>query len=204
MTNEFTAGIEGRDLFLAAGEVRQLTLPLDQGGRHRLVIADSASAQQVVEALESCPGVGVLPADGGLLGALTVADNFALALRYGSEFDDIPRDELDLAAAFSLCGLAVERVALLGRAQPMNLERVERWTLGFVRWLLRPPELLVIDRLFSGLTRRQADGLIALEMVYHRRHPFRTVLFVDLDSHELPELPECRSLTRLAETLCHC
>ncbi len=204
MTNEFTAGIEGRDLLLAAGEVRQLALPLDQGGRHRLVIADSASAQQVVEALESCPGVGVLPADGGLLGALTVADNFALALRYGSELDDTLRDELDLAAALELCGLTAERVAVLGRTQPMNLDRIERWTLGFARWLLRPPELLVIDRLFSGLTRRQADGLIALEMAYHRRHPFRTVLFVDLDSHELPELPECRSLTRLAETPCHC
>lgn len=204
MTNEFTAGIEGRDLFLAAGEVRQLTLPLDRGGRHRLVVADSASAQQVVEALETCPGVGVLPADGGLLGALTVADNFALALRYGSEFDDTLRDELDLAAALGLCGLTAERVAVLGRVQPMNLDRIERWTLGFARWLLRPPELLVIDRLFAGLARRQADALIALETVYHRRHPFRTVLFVDLDSHELPELPECRSLTRLAETPCHC
>lgn len=204
MSNEFTATIEGRELFLAADEVRQTSLPLDQGGRHRLVVADSASAGHVVAALESCAGVGVLPADGGLLGALTVADNFALALRYGSDLADIRRDELDLEAAFRLCGLPAERVAMLGRAQPMNLDRIERWTLGFVRWLLRPPELLVIDRLFVGLARRQAEALIALEMVYHRRHPFRTVLFVDLDSHELPELPECRSLTRLAETLCHC
>jgi ABC-type transporter Mla maintaining outer membrane lipid asymmetry ATPase subunit MlaF len=204
MSNEFTATIEGRELFLAADEVRQMSLSLDQGGRHRLVIADSASAGQVVAALESCPGVGVLPADGGLLGALTVADNFALALRYGSEFDDSLRDEQDLAAALKLCGLTAERVAMLGRAQPMNLDRIERWTLGFVRWLLRPPELLVIDRLFVGLARRQADALIALEMVYYRRHPFRAVLFVDLDSHELPELPQCRSLTRLAETPCHC
>lgn len=200
MSTEFTAGIDGRELFLAADEVRQMSLPLDQGGRHRLVIADSASAQQVVAALESCPGVGVLPADGGLLGALTVADNFALALRYGRELDDTQRDDQDLAAVLELCGLTAERVAVLGRAQPMNLDRIERWTLGFARWLLRPPELLVIDRLFAGLARRQADGLVALEGVYHRRHPFRTVLFVDLDSHELPQLPECRSLTRLAES----
>lgn len=204
MSNEFTASIEGRELFLAADEVRQMSLPLDQGGRHRLVIADSASVGEVIAALESCPGVGILPADGGLLGALTVADNFALALRYGSELEDIRRDELDLAAAFRLCGLTAERIAVLGRAQPMNLDRLERWTLGFVRWLLRPPELLVIDRLFVGLARRQAEALIALETVYHRRHPFRAVLFVDLDSHGLPELSDCRSLTRLAETPCHC
>jgi hypothetical protein len=71
--------------------------------------------------------------------------------------------------------------------------------MGFVRYLLRPPELLVIEHLFAGLTRRQADGLIALEAIYHARHPFRPVLFVDLDSHELPVLPDCRSLTELAE-----
>ncbi len=103
-----------------------------------------------------------------------------------------------------LCGLSPERVAMLGRELPMNLERGERWTVGFAGCLLRPPELLVIDRLFAGLTRRQADALIAVESVYHRRHPFRPVLFIDLDSHELPELPDCRTITELAETPCHC
>jgi ABC-type branched-subunit amino acid transport system ATPase component len=81
----------------------------------------------------------------------------------------------------------------------MNLERTERWAVGFARCLLRPPELLVIDRLFAGLSRREANALIAVEAAYHQRHPFRPVLFVDLDSHELPALPDCRTLTELAE-----
>ena len=86
----------------------------------------------------------------------------------------------------------------------MNIERTLRWTLGLVRCLLRPPELLVIDRMSAGLARLEADALIAVESVYHKRHPFRPVLFVDLDSHELPGLPDCRTLTELAETPCHC
>ena len=193
------ATVTGRRLSLHVGDATLLDIPLDQGGRHRLVAGDGAIARAAVAALEDCHGVGVLPADGGLLGNLTVADNFALVLRYDDDAGDRAAHDRDLDAAFALCGLGPERIAALAREQPMNLERTERWIVGFVRCLLRPPELLVIDRLFAGLTRRQADGLIAVEAAYHLRHPFRPVLFVDLDSHELPALPGCRSTTELSE-----
>ena len=199
MITSLTTRMEGRRLVMADGDTPCLTLPLDQGGRHRLVVGDSATAHAVVAALEACPGVRILPGGGGLLGALTVAENFALALRYDADADD-PRDwEAELEAALLLCGVPAHRIAVLGRERPMNLDRTERWTVGFVRHLLRPPELLVIDRLFAGLARRQADALIAVESAYHRRHPFRAVLFVDLDGHELPELPDRRSLSELTE-----
>ena len=199
MSTTLNATIADRRLTLLEGEAPRLVLPLDAGGRHRLVVGDGDIAGQAVDALERCPGVGVLPANGGLLGNMTVAGNFALILRYQDADTDRSARDQDLDAAFQLCGLTPERIAVLAREQPMNLERTERWKVGFVRYLLRPPELLVIDRLFAGLTRRQADGLIAVEAVYHARHPFRPVLFVDLDSHELPVLPDCRSSTELAE-----
>ena len=199
MTASLTTRIEDRRFIMTEGDTPCLTLPLDQGGRHRLVVGDSATAHAVVAALEACPGVRILPGGGGLLGALTVAENFALALRYDADADD-PRDwEAELEAALLLCGVPAHRIAVLGRERPMNLDRTERWTVGFVRHLLRPPELLVIDRLFAGLARRQSDALIAVESAYHRRHPFRAVLFVDLDGHELPELPDRRSLSELTE-----
>jgi len=193
------AAIEGRRLSLYADGELRLALPLDEGGRHRLVVGDPTTARLALDALERCTGVGVLPSGGGLLGAMTVAENFTLALRYDEDPDDRRDWERDLEAALELCGLPAQRIAALGRQQPMNLERTERWILGFARCLLRPPELLVIDRLFAGLTRRQATALIAVEALYHQRHPFRPVLFVDLDSHELPELPDCRTTVALAE-----
>ena len=207
MTMPITARIDGRMLSLFENGTVRLSLSLDEGGRHRLVVADAATAGNVVTALERCPVVGVLPDDGGLLGAMTVAENFTLALRYDADPDD-PHDwERDLETALRFCGLPPERIATLGRERPMNMERTERWITGFARCLLRPPELLVIDRIFAGLTRRQANVLIAAEAIYHQRHPFRPVLFVDLDSHELPVLPDCRTLTELAESAenpCHC
>ena len=86
----------------------------------------------------------------------------------------------------------------------MRLPRAERWAIGLARWVLRPPELLVIAHLFAGLTRREAEQLVAVQAAYHERHPFRSALFVDLDSHELPALPGCRTHTHLAEDACHC
>lgn len=205
--SSFVASVEGRRFSLVDAGEQRLSIPLDEGGRHRLVVANMDSARQVLEAFERCPGVGVLVEDGGMLGAMTVAENFTLALRYDAEPDD-PRDwERELETALCLCGMPLQRLATLGRERPMNLERSERWMVGFARWLLRPPELLVMDRIFAGLARRQADALIAVEAIYHQRHPFRPVLFLDLDSHELPELPECRTLTELAEsgeTPCPC
>lgn len=198
-TGTLHAAISDRQLLLLQGEVVRLAIPLDAGGRHRLVVGDGAIARHAVDALEKCRGVGVLPANGGLLGNLSVAANFALIMRYDDDAADPAARDQELDAAFQLCGLTPERLAVLAREQPMNLERSERWKVGFIRWLLRPPDLLVIDRLFAGLTRRQAIELIALETIYHARHPFRPVLFVDLDSHELPVLPDCRTSTELVE-----
>lgn len=204
MSTSFAAAIEARRLVLRAAASPCLDLPLDEGGRHRLVVEDIAGARRVVASLESCPGVGVLTASGSLPGAMTVAESLALALRYGQQDIDARDDEREMETALQLCGFAPQRIAVLGREQPMKLARMERWTIGLARWLLRPPELLVIDRLFAGLTRREAVALTATQAIYHRRHPFRTALFVDLDSHELPELPDCLSVTHLAEAACPC
>jgi len=204
MTAGLVAAIVGRRLRLHADGASCLDLALDEGGRHRLVVEGVADARRVVATLEACPGVGVLTAAGSLPGAMTVAESLALALRYGQEEIDAEDDEREMEAALLLCGLTPQRVAVLGGEQPMKLPRLERWAIGLARWLLRPPELLVVDRPFAGMTRREAESLIATEAVYHRRHPFRTALFVDLDSHELPDLPDCRSVIHLAEDPCHC
>lgn len=188
------AHLEQRTLLLTGnGEQRLLAIALDRGGRHRIIAPDAATAGQLGDALEACPGVGLLPANGGLLGAMTVAENFSLALGYGADPQENGAGDWQhpLQLAFELCGLSPERIRDIGRERPMSLERIERWLVGLVRNLLRPPELLVLDRVFAGLSRRQAEALIALEAVYHDVHPFRPTLFVDIDAHELPAVPDC-------------
>lgn len=198
------AKLQQRQLVLRHGGQPVLTLPLDQGGCYRLVAPDVGSIDAAVAALEAVPGVSVLPADGGLLGAMTVSANLSLALSYGVEVDAQTRRDWDhmLQLAFRLCGVSEERLRSLGSEQPMRLERMERWLSGFVLHVLRPSELLVLDRAFAGLSRRQAEALIALEAIYHEFHPFRPTLFVDLDAHGLPALPQCRKTVELEGEAC--
>lgn len=201
-----TVRLDQRNLMLSSADQPHLTIPLDRGGRHRIVAPDAATVQRVVAAFETWPGAGVLPADGGLLGAMSVAENFSLALRYGVD----PREDTAgewqhaLERAFRACGLPPERILAIGRERPMNLDPTERWMIGFVRNLLRPPELLVLDRVFGGLSRREAGSLLGLEAVYHDFHPFRPVLFVDIDTHELPVVPDCLNFLELEALTCPC
>lgn len=193
-------------MVLTCQDQQRLAIPLNKGGRHRIIGSDATIVQALVDAFEAWPGVGVLPAGGGLLGAMTVAENFALALRYGVDPKEDTADDWQhaLHMGFELCGLSEERIRRIGRERPMSLDRIERWLVGFVRNLLRPPELLVLDRVFSGLSRRQAGAVIALEAVYHDVHPFRPTLFVDIDSHELPAVPDCANCLHLESLECPC
>lgn len=200
----FHATLQARELVLTGEGGTLLTLPLDQGGRYRAVAPDVHGVEHMLAALEAVPGVSVLPADGGLLNAMSVSANLSLALSYGVEADHVlVRDwEFALRHGFQMCGLPQERIRSIGREQPLQLDRLERWLIGYVRYLLRPCELLVLDRVFAGLSRRQVATLMTMESVYHAFHPFRPTLFVDLDTHGLPEILDCRATFALEAAAC--
>lgn len=192
---------------LDAGRCR-FELPFDQGGRYRLIVPDLADLRAIINAAENASdALTVLPANGGLLGAATVAENFAIALHYATDSRDKVATEWDsaLQQALQLAGMSPERIARIGREQPMHLPRPERLLLGMVRHILRPPEVLIFDHVFASLTRREADAFIALDTLFHAYHPFRPTLFIDLDTHGLPELPDCRQELRLeTDDACLC
>lgn len=198
---DWQATLDGRSLHLTDKVATRLSVALDEGGRYRIIVPELAELKAILAALESLPLVGVLPANGGLLGAKTVSENFALALHFGQEQADDAQDVRDeeLQRALRLAGLPATRLAGIGREQPMNLTRPERWLLGFARCLVLPPELLVFDRAFAGLARREADMVVACAALYAEYHPFRPVMFIDLDTHELPSVGHCRGELRLSE-----
>ena len=195
----FQAVLRQRQLHLSHATQPLLALPLDQGGRWRLVLPDDAGVEAAVEALESTPGVAVLPAQGGLLGSMSVAANLSLALRYGQEADaaTLRGWEHKLELVLSLFGVSQTQLRRLGQALPMQLGQLERWLLGLALRVMRPPEVLVLDRAFAGLSRRQSESVLAMLEVYHALHPFRPILCVDLDAHSLPALPQCRGTVGL-------
>ena len=100
--------------------------------------------------------VGYLPAGDGLLQNLSLRDNVALPLRFGST-----------AATREIEGrvdvmLAAGRIAKIGGLRPAQANDEERRRTALVRALAFDPALLILEQPFEGLTARVAMELLTL------------------------------------------
>jgi len=122
--------------------------------------------------------VGYLPAGDGLLQNLSLRNNVALPLRFGS--DASPR-EIEGRVSVMLVAARVTGVASL---RPAQATEEERRRAAFARALAFDPALLILEQPFDGLTTRTAAELLELarggEIAEGAR---RTIL---ITGHELP------------------
>lgn len=200
------ACLRGRTLELALPGGRVVDLPLDQGGGVRIIVPQSDAVAPLLLSLEPLPGVSVLPADGGLLGGTSVAGHFALALgQQGTAYEDGRAAwEHRLLLAWQMCGVGEDEARRLGRALPQTLSRGERWLAGLVLQMLRPLDVLVLDRPYAQLSRREMDRTTACLDAFRRFHPFRPLLLIDVDVPGLPVLPWLRDTVTWEESACPC
>lgn len=201
----FDASLRDRVLELRLPSQRSLRLALDHGGGSRIVVAHSDDVPPILHSLEPLSGVSVLPADGGLLGGMSVAGHFALALgQHGAAHEDDARtaSEHRLLMAWQMCGVGEAQARRLGRALPQTLTRGERWLAGLVLQMLRPLEVLVVDRAFAQLSRREMAQACGHLEAFRRFHPFRPLLMIDVDVPGLPELPWLRETVMWEEDAC--
>jgi hypothetical protein len=202
----FQATSAAGQLRLSRGDGAFISIALNEGGAYRLRLQNAEQADAVINALESLSTVDVLPSNGGVLGGLPGFEKLDLPLHFGvplAERED--RHWQGLAhIALRQCGLGDEQIAALGKTMCAELSDTHRWMVGLVRNILRPPEILVMDRTFSGLSRQHVDSRIAMQAVFQVFHPFRPVLFVDVDSYELPQIPHCKAEFEMRGDLCPC
>jgi ABC-type transporter Mla maintaining outer membrane lipid asymmetry ATPase subunit MlaF len=144
-----------------------------------------ALLEQILEVPQSQVAHGV----GGMVSNINVLENIALPTIYhglarSREFD------AKVLEGFAACGLDGERTEALCRQRPGHLGPFDKRLAGFVRCLLMRPDVLVYSRFFEGLTVAEAGRAMALDAVYHRRHPQGTSIYLFLSN--MPEqLPRC-------------
>ena len=100
--------------------------------------------------------VGYLPAGDGLLQNLSLRDNVALPLRFGSTTGSKEiegRVEVMLAAG---------RIGRIGGLRPAQANEEERRRTALVRALAFDPSLLILEQPFDGLSSRVAGELLTL------------------------------------------
>ena len=134
-------------------------LDLEKPKRGRALVFDEVIAEMPRhEALAFRRKVGYLPAGDGLLQNLTLRDNIALPLRFGSEFSE---RETNSRVGLMLSLFGVEDVAEL---RPAVATEEQRRRTALARALAFDPSLVILEQFFDGLTPRAGALLLDLAL----------------------------------------
>jgi ABC-type transporter Mla maintaining outer membrane lipid asymmetry ATPase subunit MlaF len=128
--------------------------------------------------------VGYLPAGDGLLHNLSVRDNVALPLRFGS---DAAPEAIDGRVSVMLTAVRIGAVA--GR-RPAQVTDEERRRAALARALAFDPPVLVLERPFDGLSARAAGELLEFARGGETAAGARRTILVT--GHDLPVVVERR------------
>ena len=129
--------------------------------------------------------VGYLPAGDGLLQNLSLRDNVALPLRFGSDLSD---REIEGRLQVALTAARLSRVA---DVRPAQANEEQRRRAALARALAFDPELVILDHPFDGLTHRAAAELLELARGGETAEGSRRTVFVvgqDLPEHLRPRI----------------
>ena len=124
--------------------------------------------------------VGYLPAGEGLLQNLSLRDNVALPLRFGSGAS--PKD---IEGRVNVMLTAV-RLANVGGLRPAQANEEERRRAALARAIAFDPALLVLEQPFDGLTARVASELLELARGGESAEGARRTVFIT--GQEIPPL----------------
>lgn len=132
-----------------------LALEAPRGGRIR-VYGTALEDLPEHERLAFRRRVGYLPAGDALLQNLSLRDNVALPLRFGS---GLPGREIDGRVNVML---AAVRLTELAKLRPAQVNEEGRRRAGFARAMAFDPALLILEQPFDGITSRAAAELLEI------------------------------------------
>jgi ABC-type transporter Mla maintaining outer membrane lipid asymmetry ATPase subunit MlaF len=160
----FTLTLERGETVVVLGEevsavsaLGPLALALDfPRAGHVLVLGTDLALLPERERLAFRRQVGYLPAGDGLLQNLSLRDNVALPLRFGSTAGSREIDgRVDVM-------MAAGRIGRIGGLRPVQASEEERRRTALVRALAFDPSLLIMEQPFDGLSSRVAGELLTL------------------------------------------
>lgn len=132
-------------------------LGLSRAATGRILVHDvDVSALPRREALAFRRRVGYLPAGDGLLQNLSLRDNVALPLRFGSDFS-----EREIEGRLKIL-LASARLILVAHLRPAQVGDEQRRRTALARALAFDPKLVILVQPFDGLTNLAARQVIEL------------------------------------------
>ncbi|HWP38026.1 MAG TPA: ATP-binding cassette domain-containing protein [Gemmatimonadales bacterium] len=137
------------------GSLARVALGLERPPNGRALIMNTEIARLPrAAALAFRRRVGYLPAGDGLLQNLSLQDNIALPLRFGTELDD---DAIEGRIRIILTMMHLTDVSAL---RPAHVNEEQRRRAALARAVVFDPELVLMEQPFDGLTDRAAAELL--------------------------------------------
>jgi len=163
------------------GLLGSYALGLDRPAAGRALAFDTdIGALEEAERLAFRRRVGYLPAGEGLLQNLSLRDNVALPLRFGSG-----ASPQEIEGRVNVMLTAV-RLAAVGQLRPAQANEEERRRAALARAIAFDPTLLVLEQPFDGLTARVASELLELARGGESAEGARRTIFIT--GQEIPSL----------------
>lgn len=172
-------GDEDSGVGLLGGYALGLERPAPGGGR-ALVFGTVIAQLPEPERLAFRRRVGYLPAGDGLLQNLSLRDNVALPLRFGS--GATPRD-IEGRVTVMLTALRLTGAAQL---RPAQANEEERRRAALARAIAFDPALLILEQPFDGLTARVASELLEIARGGESAEGARRTIF--MTGQEIPPI----------------
>lgn len=155
------------------GLLGQIALGLRDGmGGRALVLGQEIRLLGRHERLAYRRQVGYLPSGDGLLANLSLRDNIALPLRFGSE-----ASEQDIEGRVRVI-LAAVRLSDAAALRPAQANEEQRRRAALARALAFDPALLILEQPFDGLTARSASQLLEVARGGETSEGARRTIFV--------------------------
>jgi ABC-type transporter Mla maintaining outer membrane lipid asymmetry ATPase subunit MlaF len=157
------------------------------GATYRVSASGAAACNRLVREALRHPQAELVPRSGGLLVNLSVLENVLLPAVYHRRVAG-----RDLAALvyreFEACGLERAQADALCEREVPALNAFERRLVALVRSLLMRPALLLMERIFEGLTARDMERVARFGAYYRHAVAGGTLLLIDLAGMPCPDV----------------
>lgn len=157
------------------------------GRTYRVVARNAAACGRLVNEALRVPVAELVPRMGGLLAGLTVLENVLLPAVYHHR---VPGQEVaaQVYRAFEACGLEQTQADAMCERRVPDLGAFDRRLVALVRSLLMRPAVLLLERVFEGLTAVDAERAARFGSHYRRAVPGGTLVYFDLAGMSCPDV----------------
>ena len=173
-------------LVLDCGGTR-VPLEIAVGRTYCITARDEAACARLTREALRCPAAELVPGTGGLLTSLSVLENMLLPALYHRRVAGAQLAER-VYRGLEACGLGREETDALSARTIVELDGYERRLVALARSLLMRPPLLLVERIFEGLTMGDMGRVARFGDYYRSAVPGGTLVWFNLAGMPCPDL----------------